>query len=182
MMTMFLAYWLKCRGVFKTEDRNVFSNLVFTVTLPAMLVSSFSGITVDFWFIISFVLGLAINVIMVTAAVLASAHKSTEMKEIYTINGAGLNLGNIAIPFLSNFFPTAVPYLCMFDTGDSFFSLGTTYAFAQMRAGKKGKTGFGVIVSSLFHSIPFVVYVVMTLLSLLHITLPSPVLAMADFR
>ena len=43
MITMFLAYGLKRLGVFHTEDRKVFANLIFNLTLPAMLVSSFSA-------------------------------------------------------------------------------------------------------------------------------------------
>lgn len=93
MLTMFLAYGLKRVGIFKAEDRKVFANLIFNVTLPAMLVSSFSGVKADLWFIIAFVLGLAVNLLMVCTACVASAKKSDELKGIYTINGAGLNLG-----------------------------------------------------------------------------------------
>ena len=181
MLTMFLAYGLKRVGIFKAEDRKVFANLIFNVTLPAMLVSSFSGVKADLWFIIAFVLGLAVNLLMVCTACVASAKKSDELKGIYTINGAGLNLGNIGIPFLQNFFPTAVPYLCMFDTGDSFFSLGTTYAIAEMRMGRKSGPKLKAILSSLFHSVPMITYMGMTILSLLGVHLPAPVLELADF-
>lgn len=181
MLTMLLAYWLKRIGIFKTEDRKVFANLVFYVTLPAMLVSSFSGVKADFWFIAAFVLGLAVNLLMVCAACAASAKRPDDIKGIYTINGAGLNLGNIGIPFLRNFFPAAVPYLCMFDTGDSFFSLGTTYAIAEMRMGRKSGPKLKAILSSLLHSVPMIAYMVMTALSLLDVRLPEPILELADF-
>jgi len=181
MLAMFLAYALKRMGIFKLEDRRVFANLIFNITLPAMLVGSFSGITVDFWFIVSFLLGLLVNVLMLLTACAASAQKTPDLKGIYAINGAGLNLGNIGIPFLQNFFPQAIPYLCMFDTGDSFFSLGTTYAIAKMRMGQKSGPKLPAILSSLFHSVPMNVYVIMTALSLMKISLPGPVLALADF-
>ena len=175
MITMFLAYGLKRLGVFHTEDRKVFANLIFNLTLPAMLVSSFSAASVDFWYIVSFVLGLLVNVLMLTAACAASARKAPDLKGIYTINGAGLNLGNIGIPFLQNFFPQSIPYLCMFDSGDSFFSLGTTFAIAEMRMGRKSGPKLHAILSSLFRSVPMITYVVMTVLSLLEIRLPGPV-------
>lgn len=181
MITMFLAYGLKRLGVFHTEDRKVFANLIFNLTLPAMLVSSFSAASVDFWYIVSFVLGLLVNVLMLTAACAASARKAPDLKGIYTINGAGLNLGNIGIPFLQNFFPQSIPYLCMFDSGDSFFSLGTTFAIAEMRMGRKSGPKLHAILSSLFCSVPMITYVVMTVLSLLEIRLPGPVLSLAGF-
>ena len=181
MITMFLSYGLKRLGIFKVEDRKVFANLIFNVTLPAMLVSSFSAASVNFWYLVSFVLGLLVNVLMLLAACTASAKKAPDLKGIYTINGAGLNLGNIGIPFLQNFFPQSIPYLCMFDSGDSFFSLGSTFAIAEMRMGKRTGPKFRTILSSLLHSAPMITYVVMTALSLLEFHLPDPVLSLASF-
>lgn len=182
MLTMFLGYFLKRTGVFRTEDKHVLSNLIFYVTLPAMLISSFSGAAVDFWYAAAFLLGLLVNVLMIAAAALASRKKGPELQALYTINCAGLNVGNLALPFLQNFFPAGVPYLCMFDTGDSFFSLGTTYAIACMRLGREsGSNKFLNILKSLFRSVPFNVYLVMTVLSLLQIKLPGAVLQTADF-
>ena len=171
MITMFLAYGLKRLGIFQVKDRKIFANLIFNVTLPAMLVSSFSTASVDLWYIVSFVLGLLVNVLMLTAACAISAKKPPDLKGIYAINGAGLNLGNIGIPFLQNFFPQSIPYLCMFDSGDSFFSLGTTFAIAEMRMGKKSGPKLRAILSSLLHSVPMITYVVMTVLSLLELRL-----------
>lgn len=181
MITMFLAYSLKRLGIFQVKDRKIFANLIFNVTLPAMLVSSFSTASVDLWYIVSFVLGLLANVLMLTAACAISAKKTPDLKGIYAINGAGLNLGNIGIPFLQNFFPQSIPYLCMFDSGDSFFSLGTTFAIAEMRMGKKSGPKLRAILSSLLHSVPMITYVVMTVLSLLELRLPDPVLSLAGF-
>lgn len=181
LLTMFLGYSLKRIGIFKAEDRKILSDLIFYVTLPAMLVSSFSGVSVDFWYLVACALGIALNVLMITAAMLASVHKTPEMKALYIINGAGLNLGNIAIPYLQNFFPSGIPYLCMLDVGDSFFSLGTTYAVACMSMGQKPESRLKAIIKSLVTSLPFDVYIFMTVLSILHITLPQPVLLMADF-
>ena len=182
MLTMFLGFFLKRAGVFRTEDKHVLSNLIFYVTLPAMLVSSFSGAVVDFWFVMAFLLGLLVNALMVAAATLASRKKDPELQALYTINCAGLNVGNLAMPFLQNFFPAGIPYLCMFDTADSCFSLGTTYAIACMRLGRSsGSNKLLNILKSLFQSVPFNVYLIMTVLSLLQIELPGAVLQTADF-
>ena len=83
MITMFLAYGLKKLGIFQVKDRKIFANLIFNVTLPAMLVSSFSTASVDLWYIVSFVLGLLVNVLMLTAACAISAKKSLDLKGIY---------------------------------------------------------------------------------------------------
>ena len=179
--TMALGYFLKRVGIFHSEDKKVLGNLIVYITLPALLISSFGGVTVDFWFLISFALGLGCNAAMVALAFLASRGKPVAMRALYTINGAGFNLGNITIPFLREFFPTGIPYLCMFDTGDSFFTLGTTYAIASTQLGQKRGPVSKNILKGLLSSVPFDVYVIMTVLSLLHLSLPPAVLQAADF-
>lgn len=165
LLTMALGYALKQMGILRPGDRRVLSNLIFYVTLPAMLIAGFSEVHVDSWFAVSFLLGLAVNTLMLLAGTLASRKKPPELQALYTINCAGLNLGNLAIPYFQNFFPAGIPYLCMFDTGDSFFSLGTTYAIACTRLGQKsGSLGFRLkaVLRSLTRSVPFVTYLLMT--------------------
>lgn len=69
----------------------------------------------------------------------ASCRKKPEMHALYTINCPGYNLGNITIPFLQGFYPSRIPYLCMFETADSCFRLGATYAIACTQLGKKAE-------------------------------------------
>ena len=182
LATMLLGYVLKRLGVFKQEDRKFLSDVIFYVTLPAMLVSSFTGVTVDLWFLIAMLLGFGTNALMVGTALFVSRKKSPELQALYVLNGSGLNLGNITMPFLRNFYAAGIPYICMFDIGDSFFTLGTTNAIACTRLGR-GVEGSWVknIVVSLSKSVPFDTYLIMTLLALLHIQLPDAVLTAADF-
>ena len=184
LATMFLGYALKRLGVFRAEDKKFLADLIFYITLPAMLVSSFSGASVDFWFVVAFAMGLAVNGVLLAAGMVLSRRKAPDLQALYIINCPGLNLGNIVIPFLANFFPAGIPYLCMADTADSFFSLGTTYAIAGTRLGRKAES-FGAILKailrSLSRSVPMIVYVVMCILSLLDLQLPGPILQAADF-
>ena len=181
LTVMFLGYIFKRIGIFKAEDRKLLSNIILYITLPAMLVSSFTGVTVDFWYLIACALGTGLNALMILLARLASAKKTPELQAIYIINGAGLNLGNIGIPFLQNFFPSGIPYLCMFDVGDCVFTLGTTYAIAAIHLGKKSDSKLVSIFKSLLCSPPFITYLTMVILTATHITLPSFLLTLADF-
>lgn len=179
--TMLLGYALKKAGIFRTGDRAVLANLVLYITLPAMLISSFGGIRVDFWFFTALLLGIVVNLTMLALAAAVSRGKPPELQALYMINGSGFNLGNITMPFLNHFYPNSIPYLCMFDAGDSFFSLGTTYSLACARIGRQGSSSPSCILRSLVRSVPFDVYLLMTLFSLLGLRLPGPVLDAAGF-
>lgn len=181
MLTILLGYCLKRVGIFAEETKKNISNLIFYVTLPAMLISSFSDAEVNIWYLVSLILGMAVNVLMIVLAVLISRKKSSDLKGIYTINGAGFNMGNLAIPFLQNFYPTGISYLCMFDVGDSMFTLGTTYAIASIRMGKHVDSPIKYIAKSLLTTVAFDVYMLMTILALFHLKLPEGVMEYADF-
>ncbi len=219
LLTMLFAFILKKAGLFHKKDKKTLSNLIFYVTLPASLISGFTGAQVNVYYVVAIIIGFGVNTVMVIAGQLASARKGRKMQAIYAVNASGFNMACIAIPFLSNFYPDGVPYLCMFDVGDSFYTLGTTYALAQMRIGQANKenmnagrsnkerinlcrTGYcsvenkrndkrkklnksdmhvSVIFKSLFTSVPFDVYFIMTILSFLNYKLPDIVIQAADF-
>ena len=173
ILTMALGYGLKRVGIFKSEDKKVLTNLILYVTLPAALVSGFTGVQVDRWFLAAFLFGAVVNGLMVLSGIIAGRHKKPEMKAIYTINCQGFNMGNIAIPFLQNFFPAGIPYLCMFDVADACFTLGATYSVACIQLGKVQGSRLKNMVKGLLKSVPFDVYMIMTVLSLLNISLPD---------
>lgn len=181
-------------GLFHKEDKKILSNLIFYVTLPASLISGFTGAQVNVYYIVSILIGFGVNTVMVIAGQIASARKGRRMQAIYAVNASGFNMACIAIPFLSNFYYDGVPYLCMFDVGDSFYTLGTTYALAQMRMSQeknaknskekelnKSDIHILTVFKSLFTSVPFDVYFIMTVLSFLNYKLPDIVIQAADF-
>ena len=173
LLTMVMSYILKRAGLFHKEDKKVLSNLIFYITLPASLISSFAGAEVNVYYVIAILLGFLVNTVMVISGQIVSADKSPELKAIYSVNASGFNMACIAIPFLSTFYPAGVPYLCMFDVGDSFYTLGTTYAIGKMRlnGGSKDKN----------ENYVFDTYMIMTILSFLNCRLPDFVTMAADF-
>ncbi|MFQ9610637.1 MAG: AEC family transporter [Lachnospira sp.] len=194
LFAMLLAFVLKKVGLFHKEDKKILSNLIFYVTLPASLISGFTGAQVNVYYIVSILIGFGVNTVMVIAGQIASARKGRRMQAIYAVNASGFNMACIAIPFLSNFYYDGVPYLCMFDVGDSFYTLGTTYALAQMRMSQeknaknskekelnKSDIHILTVFKSLFTSVPFDVYFIMTVLSFLNYKLPDIVIQAADF-
>ena len=63
------------------------------------------------------------------------------------------------------------------DSGNALVCLGGSYSIASMAKG--GKSGFSIrpVIKSLLTSVPFDAYLLMTILSLLHLSLPSPVVS-----
>ena len=81
LLTMVMSYILKRAGLFHKEDKKVLSNLIFYITLPASLISSFAGAEVNVYYVIAILLGFLVNTVMVISGQIVSADKSPELKE-----------------------------------------------------------------------------------------------------
>ncbi len=117
---------------------------------------------------------------MIFLAVVLTAGKSGEERAFHILNMSGYNIGNFSMPFAQGFLgPTGVVATSLFDLGNAIICLGGSYSLASMSAKGKKKISLLPMVKTLFQSIPFDIYLFMTLLSLLHWNLPGPVLTFA---
>lgn len=175
-----LGYILRIKGFFKEHDFYVLSRIVLKITLPAAIITNFSGIVLESSMLLMSLLGLGGGVILITAAFLASAGKSGEEKAFQVVNLSGYNIGNFTMPFAQGFLgPLGVVATSLFDSGNALVCLGGSYSVAVMAKGEKGKFSVLPVIRTLLKSVPFDAYLVMTFLSLCHIELPGPVTSVA---
>ena len=173
-----LGYVLRRRGFFKEEDFYVLSRIVLKITLPAAIVTNFTGIDMKPSMLLMSLLGLGGGIILTDMAFLISAGKNGEEKAFNIINLTGYNIGNFTMPFAQSFLgPLGVVATSLFDSGNALVCLGGTYSVAVMAKGEKGKFSIMPIIKTLLSSVPFDAYLLMTVLSLLHLSLPAPMVS-----
>lgn len=173
-----LGYVLRRRGFFKEEDFYVLSRIVLKITLPAAIVTNFTGIDMKPSMLLMSLLGLGGGIILTGMAFLISAGKNGEEKAFNIINLTGYNIGNFTMPFAQSFLgPLGVVATSLFDSGNALVCLGGTYGVAVMAKGEKGKFSIMPIIKTLLSSVPFDAYLLMTVLSLLHLSLPAPMVS-----
>ena len=173
-----LGYVLRRRGFFKEEDFYVLSRIGLKITLPAASVTNFTGIDMKPSMLLMSLLGLGGGIILTGMAFLISAGKGGEEKAFNIINLTGYNIGNFTMPFAQSFLgPLGVVATSLFDSGNALVCLGGTYSVAVMAKGDKGKFSIMPIIKTLLLSVPFDAYLLMTVLSLLHLSLPAPMVS-----
>ena len=173
-----LGYVLRRRGFFKEEDFYVLSRIVLKITLPAAIVTNFTGIDMKPSMLLMSLLGLGGGIILTGMAFLISAGKNGEEKAFNIINLTGYNIGNFTMPFAQSFLgPLGVVATSLFDSGNALVCLGGTYSVAVMAKGEKGKFSIMPIIKTLLSSVPFDAYLLMTVLYLLHLSLPAPMVS-----
>lgn len=174
-----LGFMLKKLGLFKDSDFPVLTNIVLKVTLPAAVITNFANKTLDpSMFILAF-LALCCGAVYIGLGFLLNLKNSKDQRAFEILNLPGYNIGCFALPFVQSFLgPAGVIATCLFDIGNGFVCLGTSFSIALM-VKDGGKFSFKRVARTLSKSIPFLLYLIMPVLCLLHIPIPAPVTSFA---
>lgn len=175
-----LGYTLRRIGLLPKETFRVLSKIVLNITLPGAVIANSAGRSIDISMLTISLLGLGGGLLYMLLAGVLFRRGGKENQTFAVLNVAGYNIGNFAMPFTQGFLgPTGAVTTSLFDMGNSFICLGGAYGIASVV--KDGK-GFSLkkILSAPLRSVPFLVYVTVTLLNLLRLRLPGPVISLAE--
>lgn len=180
ILIILTGYLLKKRGFFSPTDYQLVAKIVLNISLPCAVITSFAHFKMDYSLILAVLLGLGGNVLMFIIALLLTRRETNAAKIFYTFSLAGNNIGCFGMPFVQAFLsPFSVIALCMFDVGNSIMCTGLTYALTASCVGyadgHKDKFSLSNITDKLLHSVPFLVYIIMLLLSVAGVHLPKSI-------
>ena len=174
------GYLLRKFNYFKEEDFTVLTKIVLKITLPAAFISNFSGKTLDVSMLTLTLMGLGAGVLYMVLGYVLNIAKSKEDKAFGILNLPGYNVGNFTIPFVQSFLgPAGVITASIFDAGNAFVCLGGAYGVASSIKGT-GKFSFKRVLGALSKSVAFLTCITMMILGFLKITLPSPIIQLAE--
>lgn len=174
------GYVLKKRGFFHPDDFYLFSKVVIRITLPCAIISNFSRISMDNSLLFMCVLGLAANLLMVIVGYVVNLGGTGQDKAFDMINLSGYNIGNFTLPFVQSFLgPMGFAATSLFDAGNAVMCTGATFTMASLVAGTGDRPSVKNVAKSLFSSLPFDAYLIMTLLAVFRIGLPEVVVSYA---
>lgn len=173
-----LGFVLRKVGYFKQEDFLVLSKITIRITLPASIISGFAGKEMDSSMLVFVAMGLGFGILHILVGYLLNLRKSPEQKAFFVLNTPGYNIGNFTMPFVQSFLGAGgIVAASLFDTGNAFICLGGALGVASMV--KSGHFSAKRLLKTMLTSIPFLCYVTMTVLNLLKVTLPAPILTFA---
>lgn len=178
-----MGYGFKRSGFFHARDFYLLSKIVIKITLPAAIVANFSKITMESSMLVLCVFGLVCNGVLLAVAFCLNLAKSRKQKAFDMLNLTGYNIGNFTMPFVQSFLgPVGFAATSLFDAGNSVMCTGVTFSLASAVNGgeEKGSGSIMTILKTLVSSVPFDAYVIMTVLTALHVKLPGVVILFAE--
>lgn len=179
VVIILLGALLRKIGYFKQEDFLVLSKITIRITLPASIIAGFAGKDLDPSMLILILLGLGSGILYMLVGYLLQLRGTPAQKAFYVLNMPGYNIGNFTFPFVQGFLgPTGVVVTSLFDTGNAFVCLGSSFGIASMISSGSGFSGKR-LGKTLLTSVPFLCYITMTIINLLGWKLPEPVITFA---
>lgn len=174
LLLIFAGNILKLIGVLKKEDHRVLVKLVFNLTLPAMLISSFRDFKFDYSMLFFVLLGFAFNIVMVFTGYFVGRKKPIEVRGMYMLCCSGFNISLFTFPLVSSFLGSdSLIVVAMFDIGNLVMGLGGVCVLAAFLMKKKEGLAKGYIIKSVLTNPPFVSYILMLGLGVTNIKLPN---------
>ena len=174
-----LGFLLKKFGLFKDSDFSVLSTVVLKITLPGAIIVNFANKELDTSLLCLTLLGVLCGALYIGLAFLFNLRSSKERRAFEILNLPGYNIGCFALPFVQSFLgPVGVIATCLFDIGNGFICLGTAFSIAVM-VKDGGRFSVKRVFRTLMKSLPFILYVTMPILCLLHVTIPQPITSLA---
>lgn len=175
-----LGIVLRRVGFFKKEDFNVLVKIVIRITLPAAIIVSTAGRQISISMLSIVAIAIGCGAIYMSLGYLLNRKGSASQKAFGILNMPGYNIGNFSMPFTQGFLgPAGVLATSLFDVGNACVSLGTAFGIATA-VKKGGKLDLRPVGKILIRSVPFMTYVITTLMSLFGLSFPDPVISLAQ--
>jgi len=188
LLLVFLGAALKKKGFFKESDFKTLAKILANITLPCAIIYSYSHITLEVSLLVLTLFSAVCGFVLLFIGT-AEARIFGKKRDIVfdTINISGYNVGNFCIPFVQGFLsPASLLGIYLFDSGNAIIANGSSKALAAVfqnrlkNTGKEVENPLRTILHTLSHSVPFVTYVVMSIVSLLRIPVPKLIVSFAS--
>lgn len=176
-LIIFMGYMCRKKRILSMLDGRNLGKVIMNITLPCALLSTVRSMEIGVVMIVSILLAIIVQCTMLYLGYAVSKGSSSNERAAYALNVSGFNIGNFAVPFAQYFYEgSAISYISMFDIGNSFMGLGINYCVGTIIAYRDCHQRISDILKKLFSSIPFDTYLLLFILSLLHLELPECVI------
>ena len=171
---------LRRAGFFKKEDFHLLSKIVIKITLTCAIITNFAGRELDPSMLIMTLIGFLFGVVLILVAYALNRRQGRMGQAFAIVNSSGVNIGNFVLPFAQSFLgPVSVMAVSLFDVGNSLICLGGSYAVGEMVQEGGKRFTFRPLLRAMRSSVPLFTYIIMTILCLLRIAPPAPVVEFA---
>lgn len=176
-----LGYLLKRRNIIKEKDGEGLSRIIFNLTLPTLIIVTFSDIKIESSLFLLILIGCLYGVLIGFLGLFLFRKKQRNVKGMLGMMVPGFNIGLFAYPLVEVIFgKEGITYFGMFDVGNAFIVFGLSYLIGSFYSKEEVKLDVKTVITKMSKSIPLMTYILVVLINLAGLKLPSTILNVAE--
>ncbi|SDK27425.1 AEC family transporter [Sediminibacillus albus] len=169
-----LGYILKRFDIIREREGEGLTRIVLNVTLPCLLIVSFSEIVIDPSLFLLVIIAIVYGGFMAAIGAIVFRKEDQRTKGMLLMTLPGFNIGLFAFPLVEGIWGSeGLKYFGMFDAGNAFVIFGLNYVIATYFASGDIKPDFKAMSSKIFQSIPLMTYILVCTINLIGLQLPG---------
>ena len=174
MLIIVLGYLCKRLNIVKEEDGEGLARIVINVTLPCLIINTFSTLKVEPSLAKLTFINMLYGFSMTGIGLYVFRKKKRRIKGVLLMLLPAFNIGLFAYPLVQAIWGhEGVKYFGMFDLGNSFIIFGLCYIIASYFSDEAGKLDIKETAGKVFKSIPLVTYIIAVVINILGLHLPK---------
>jgi len=173
-LIILVGYVFKRIGLVKETDGEAISRLIFNITLPALVVSTFSTIKIEKSLLLIPILCSVFGLIMTAVALIAFRKDKRKDKGMMSMLIPAFNIGLFAYPLVESLWgKEGLKYIGMFDMGNSIIVFGVCYVTASIYSTEDAGVDFKEVLKRVATSMPLMCYIITLIFNLSGIHFPN---------
>lgn len=175
-----IGYLLKRVNILKETDGVTISRIIFNITLPALVIVSLNSVKIEASLMLIPIIILLYGILSFVLAYFVFKKEDKELKGTLMMLASGYNVGLFVFPIVEAIWGAeGLLYFGMFDVGNSIIVFGLVYLVGSYFSEEGLALKPISILKKFGKSIPFMSYVIMSILNFSHIHLPSGIIDVA---
>lgn len=172
-----IGYIFKRSNLLKETDGEAIARLIFNITLPCLIISTFHNIVLEKSLIMLVIIGLLYGIIIAIIGLFFFRKEARSNKGMLGMLIPGFNIGLFAYPLVQGIWGTeGIKYFGMFDIGNAFATFGISYMIGSYYSKENIQLNVKMAASKMTKSIPLMTYLVILIVTIIGIEIPSPVI------
>ena len=179
MVIIGLGYIFKKLNIIKEDDGDGVSRIIFNVTLPALIITTFNSMKIDTSLIFITLISLIFGFLMSILGITIFRNEQRKLRGTLSMLLTGLNVGLFAYPLVESIWgKEGLKYFGMFDMGNSIATFVFCYLIASYFSSDEAKIDYKRVLKKLLTSIPLMSYMLTLIINLSGFHYPTPFVGM----
>ena len=175
-----IGYLSKKYHLVKEEDGDGISRIIFSITLPALIIITFSTINVTQSLIILPFIVIVFSCFVAFFGNFVFRKETPRNKAALSMTSVGFNIGLFAYPLVEALWgKEGLKYFGMLDMGNALIIYGLCYFLGSFYTSNDGKINPKELLKKMCRSVPMLTYILTLLLNFFHLKYPDFVMNLA---